>query len=128
MPRTPPRRVRTLRLLTPHSKKTSPESASSRGHPWIYNEDIANVNLLTGIEVLAWNSTETIIQRVFQHGLLYHLVDVRIFLIVRLGGGEESEAPGFRNFSASQSVQKVQFCALLGAVSGIGGNPTFCAD
>ena len=25
-------------------------------------------------------------------------------------------------------VQKVRFCTLLGALSGVGGNPTFCAD
>ena len=28
----------------------------------------------------------------------------------------------------AKSVQKVRLCTLLGALSGIGGNPTFCAD
>ena len=32
-----------------------------------------------------------------------------------------------RTFCA-KSVQKVRYCTLLGALSGIGGNPTFCAD
>ena len=32
-----------------------------------------------------------------------------------------------RTFCA-KSVQKVRFCTLLGALSGIGGNPAFCAD
>ena len=32
-----------------------------------------------------------------------------------------------RTFCA-KSVQQVRLCTLLGALSGTGGNPTFCAD
>ena len=31
-------------------------------------------------------------------------------------------------FCAKKSTQKVRFCTLLGALAGIGGDPTFCED